>query len=602
MTKQTPSPPSSPDSKGSPVAAAVVLSKKDRKKAKSPGDSARGDPLWRMPSQAGIRETIESVAVAFILAFLFRTFEAEAFVIPTGSMAPTLMGRHKDLTCPKCGYPFQASASEEVDRYGNWLGEKHQIVGCTCPMCRYYIDLTEGKAAQSYTGDHILVCKFAYQFQEPQPWDIVVFRYPGDGDLNYIKRLIGLPNETVRIQNGDIYIKRPDDEDFYIRRKSPEKLLAMLQPVYDNDLTPRIMEYGFPARWTPWNPAGGNAGGQWQSADQCLTYQTDGQSESAVWLRYRNLVPSAQNWSVVKAQGRLPPEARVPAQLISNYAGYNTEVEVNQRGSDEYYWVGDLALQCTVDVQSDRGELLLELVKGGRKFQCRIDVASGEAALMIDGQNSLELDGRQYSCPPPAKTAIRGPGKHEVRFSNCDEQMLLWVDGKTVEFQGDTAYPSPRNTTPQTSADGADDLAPAAVGSRGAAVSVSHLKVLRDIYYIALKLKKRDSQYDMPLYLPRDAEVFEKSLNELMLSKPSFWPGFFADRVCADFPLGSNDFFVLGDNSARSSDGRYWPRDGFPYCVNRDLLIGEAVYIYWPHSWDSPVYMFPNFARMHFVR
>jgi len=43
------------------------------------------------------RETIESIVIAFVLAFLFRTFEAEAFVIPTGSMAPTLMGRHKDV-------------------------------------------------------------------------------------------------------------------------------------------------------------------------------------------------------------------------------------------------------------------------------------------------------------------------------------------------------------------------------------------------------------------------------------------------------------------------------------------------------------------------
>ena len=68
-----------------------------------------------LPSAAAIRETIESVVIAFVLAFLFRTFEAEAFVIPTGSMAPTLMGRHKDLVCPKCGYPYQVSASEEVD-------------------------------------------------------------------------------------------------------------------------------------------------------------------------------------------------------------------------------------------------------------------------------------------------------------------------------------------------------------------------------------------------------------------------------------------------------------------------------------------------------
>ena len=46
-----------------------------------------------------VRELVESLVVALFLAFLFKTFEAEAFVIPTGSMAPTLMGRHKDVEC-----------------------------------------------------------------------------------------------------------------------------------------------------------------------------------------------------------------------------------------------------------------------------------------------------------------------------------------------------------------------------------------------------------------------------------------------------------------------------------------------------------------------
>src|SRR5918911_1964307 len=65
------------------------------------------------PADGGWRETIESVAMAVILALLFRGFVAEAFVIPTGSMAPTLDGRHKDLRCPKCGMWYQTSASEE---------------------------------------------------------------------------------------------------------------------------------------------------------------------------------------------------------------------------------------------------------------------------------------------------------------------------------------------------------------------------------------------------------------------------------------------------------------------------------------------------------
>ncbi|MGB2608963.1 MAG: S26 family signal peptidase, partial [Isosphaeraceae bacterium] len=46
------------------------------------------------------RETVEAIVVALIAALVARGFETQAFVIPTGSMAPTLMGRHKELSCP----------------------------------------------------------------------------------------------------------------------------------------------------------------------------------------------------------------------------------------------------------------------------------------------------------------------------------------------------------------------------------------------------------------------------------------------------------------------------------------------------------------------
>ena len=63
---------------------------------------------------AGVRETVESVIVAVMLALLFKAFEAEAFVIPTGSMAPTLQGQHKDVVCPKCGLRYRVNASVEA--------------------------------------------------------------------------------------------------------------------------------------------------------------------------------------------------------------------------------------------------------------------------------------------------------------------------------------------------------------------------------------------------------------------------------------------------------------------------------------------------------
>src|SRR5690242_10738653 len=94
-----------------------------------------------------VRETIESIVIAFILAFLFRTFEAEAFVIPTGSMAPTLQGRHKDIDCPKCGYRYRVSASQEVDSDGAPRNPACRVVTGTCPMCGYTLDVGSERAA-----------------------------------------------------------------------------------------------------------------------------------------------------------------------------------------------------------------------------------------------------------------------------------------------------------------------------------------------------------------------------------------------------------------------------------------------------------------------
>ena len=67
-------------------------------------------------AEANYKETIESILVAFILAFIFRAFVVEAFVIPTGSMAPTLYGAHTRYKCPDCGYTFDAGYKAEQSR------------------------------------------------------------------------------------------------------------------------------------------------------------------------------------------------------------------------------------------------------------------------------------------------------------------------------------------------------------------------------------------------------------------------------------------------------------------------------------------------------
>ncbi|HTU26549.1 MAG TPA: S26 family signal peptidase, partial [Pirellulales bacterium] len=148
---------------------------------KVPDPPKRNRPVRGDGAQRTIRETIESVIVAFVLAFLFRTFEAEAFVIPTGSMAPTLQGRHKDLICPECNLPYRVGASSEVDDevqrdVQRWTDElrnprltdreqqrlkdlisSSDLVRGTCPNCRFPMSIdprtAEGEKWQPFNGD-----------------------------------------------------------------------------------------------------------------------------------------------------------------------------------------------------------------------------------------------------------------------------------------------------------------------------------------------------------------------------------------------------------------------------------------------------------------
>jgi signal peptidase I len=109
--------------------------------------------------KSAVREWVESIVVAFILAMFIRIFFVQAFKIPTGSMRPTLL-----------------------------------------------------------EGDAILVNKFIYgpripftdlrlpAIRQPKRGDVIVFIYPENPKKDFIKRLVAKEGETVEIKNGTIYI------------------------------------------------------------------------------------------------------------------------------------------------------------------------------------------------------------------------------------------------------------------------------------------------------------------------------------------------------------------------------------------------------------
>ena len=89
------------------------------------------------------REVVETVVFVVVLVLLLRSFVAEAFVIPTGSMAPTLLGYHREVTCPKCGYQFPVNASKEDDPQE---AVHQRVSGCTCPNCGFHIEFQPSNA------------------------------------------------------------------------------------------------------------------------------------------------------------------------------------------------------------------------------------------------------------------------------------------------------------------------------------------------------------------------------------------------------------------------------------------------------------------------
>jgi signal peptidase I len=293
----------------------------------------------------GGREVVETIVFVVVLVLLLKSFVAEAFVIPTGSMAETLYGYQKIAECPECGEKFPVNCSSEVEEK-----PPKPVIGCTCPYCRYpFHFVTEHPSCNS--GDRVLVSKFAYTrgpLGHPvRPLDVVVFKFPEEPQrdfvpMNYIKRCIGVAGQTVGIYYGDVYIAEnlpyePDPEEqvagvdlrrhmrpnkmrelleqrsseFKIMRKPPLVMMAMRRPVYDNNHRAKTLaEIGFPERWAAEKEGGGAFADPPIAAfehnranalnDKAWIEESRGfrhaarQGDGVDWLRYRHVL---FNWS-----------------------------------------------------------------------------------------------------------------------------------------------------------------------------------------------------------------------------------------------------------------------------------------------------------------
>jgi len=527
------------------------------------------------------RESIESFVVVF-LAFLVWSLEAEGFVVPTGSMAPTLMGRHKEIVCPQCDYRYTVNADREVETSGAALGASHRIALGTCENCRCECQVGD---APSFSGDRIYVMKDGLSLPffagagkvKLNRWDVAVFKLPEEPDVRYIKRLVGMPNEVIRIDGGDLWYRPLSHDGEFARLRRPlSHQQAMQLMVYDDAHRPRALRND--PRWRRWVPT---YPGDWiESAPG--KFDPKGGTDDWVELCYRHLLPTEAQWRAIGQGAPVPAPPR--PMLITDYYSYNTDLSSVDRSIPRFaartwfqpHWVGDLSLSFGLEVQRLEGRLRLELYKGGIPNSCEIDLATGKASL-YHGHEALARD---------LRTTINRVGTYELRLANIDDRMTLWVDGELPFGEGCSYESNPRVLAPA-----AADLQPVRIRARNAGIRVAKLVLKRDIYYT---LDPAEADY---ADLASPSQVNASELSEI-LSDPDRFTSL-SRRPPKEYPIRPGRYLMLGDNSPWSRDARAWGRSGpssregpqspaddshdASWEVPESLLIGKAFCVYWPH-------------------
>ncbi len=140
---------------------------------------------------------ISDVVLITTVLFVIGPLVAKSYSIPTNAMAPTVLGEHVTATCPECGSTmYCAPIPEDAKHWGHTHGDRDFICSAD-PRHRTAEDILEVPQA----GDRILSFKLA----SPKRWDIITFDFPEEPSVKYMKRVVGLPGETIVIKDNTIF-------------------------------------------------------------------------------------------------------------------------------------------------------------------------------------------------------------------------------------------------------------------------------------------------------------------------------------------------------------------------------------------------------------
>lgn len=557
------------------------------------------------PEEPGVfRQIVESLACLAVAVIVFRAFLVEGYIISTGSMAPSLLGYHKQVVCPDCQFEFAFGVA--FDRPGVALSQL-----ATCPNCgQGAIDVSN---IPRNDGDQLLVNKHAYLLDDPDRWEVVVFLNPNNANQAYVKRVVGLPGETIHVRDGDVYI------DGRIQRKTLTAQRALRIPVFDqnyqatqSDWIPRwLTDSGWTGRNSVFAFRDEQARSPNAESDQVHTSsQPLTESLNAAWVRYFHWprLPAYSSSSDSQSAATVRPA------VITDDYGYNQPARVSEK-----YRVNDLMLsaQVTFGTGDSRGQSIpgegeasAELLSGEfvarllcRKKQavCRLDAGTRTLDLWIVRAAAGEAD-RVLNEGVTADVTV--PLKPEWFLSDLEFELSTFDQQALVAVNGVELAMVPLDSDLRDVPDGSWSESPvgdlskinvagypgdSSLRAAESAAAVRH----REIRQTAWTGGGVSDESDLP-----GREHFEESLSDAGMSPVAF--GARRGRVTVQavtlyrdvhyttenqrhatersLTLGDDEFFFLGDNSPVSLDSRGWVDPVVP----RRLLVGRPLVVHLP--------------------
>lgn len=462
------------------------------------------DPRRRRPWA----ENLEAMTMAVVMAVLLKYFLIEAYKIPSGSMQPTLIGH---------------------------------------------------ESSEGSIEDRILVDKLTYRLREPKRWEVAVFRYPLDRSKNFVKRIVGLPGEELKIEGGDVWVRGGPDEDWHIPRR-PRAVQRATWKALD-------VEDREPSSWTTTAP-------DWEVRQRTITARGNGEArfrpeEGSIMDDYRDGYPPAIR-------------ERVPRAHLDS-------------GTRP---VGDLRVEAELRALAGCTAVELRLREGTRSYRFRIPgpAASPAEVPSIRIRDSFvratvrdRTEGAEQSYRLPADRAVR------VAAQNLDDLLELEIDGEVVAA---VEVPPALDTTSEV-----------AIAALGEGADLADVQVYRDVHYT------RDRARTPEASIPEDA-YFMLGDNTQNSSDSREWA--FARYRVRD-PETGEERVVRGSHEqgvnpwidVANEDGPIvWLRDEWgeqnrlprdaaerlspepaPF-VAREMVLGRAVAVFWPLSPLDGIYRF----------